>query len=271
MLLPRRLAVEGAVTCLADMLADVRAAFDFLVEQRRVAHHIRSMASPSATRSRRRSSSSRARRVRRSRPIGPFFVLSRLRARPRPRHALGQQRATEPAEEAEEGEAGGEPPAPRAAARGCEGRCVVIGFARASAAQIGVIWARSTGWGSTRSSRGSSSRAADRGVQRGRQHHQPPGGVPPPLERASQAAAEEATTTRRLLRRPERRRASDSVPLAHDPSGSGRDLLAGVTVIESEIRYAQGWAMHDFRSLDPEAWYAMIAAERSALGLPAQR
>ena len=34
------------------------------------------------------------------------------------------------------------------------------------------------------------------------------------------------------------------------------------------LRYAQGWALHDFPlSLDLDAWYAMIAAERAALGV----
>ena len=54
-----------------------------------------------------------------------------------------------------------------------------------------------------------------------------------------------------------------TVPLARSP---GRDLLAGVTVVEMEIRYAQGWAMHDCPlTMDPDAWYAMINAERAAL------
>ena len=44
--------------------------------------------------------------------------------------------------------------------------------------------------------------------------------------------------------------------------------LASTAVVEVTIRYAQGWALHDFPlSLDLDAWYGMIAAERAALGL----
>lgn len=271
---------EGAVTCLADMLADVRAAFDFLVEQRgALPHHIvlhgfsiggaiaaAFLGQPGAPRA----------AITSDRSFSSFchaaFALVRG-----PDAALGQRRATEPAEEAEEGEAGGEPPAPegsrpwlRGAMRG------VIGFARASAAQIGVIWARSTGW--------ELDAVAAWPLIEGRKivvfnaadniiNYQA-ASLHAALERASRAAAEEATTSSGGFSAglSGKESPSDSVPLAHDPAGSGRDLLAGVTVIESEIRYAQGWAMHDFPlTLDPEAWYAMIAAERSALGLPAQR
>ena len=39
-------------------------------------------------------------------------------------------------------------------------------------------------------------------------------------------------------------------------------------MVESTIRYAQGWQLHDFPlSLDLDAWHEMIAAERAALGL----
>ena len=49
------------------------------------------------------------------------------------------------------------------------------------------------------------------------------------------------------------------------PSGSS-SALHGTAVVEVTIRYAQGWALHDFPlSLDLDAWYAMIAAERACL------
>ena len=52
------------------------------------------------------------------------------------------------------------------------------------------------------------------------------------------------------------------------PSSSSSSALHGTAVVEVTIRYAQGWALHDFPlSLDLDAWYAMIAAERAALGL----
>ena len=51
-------------------------------------------------------------------------------------------------------------------------------------------------------------------------------------------------------------------------SSSSSSALHGTAVVEVTIRYAQGWALHDFPlSLDLDAWYAMIAAERAALGL----
>ena len=56
------------------------------------------------------------------------------------------------------------------------------------------------------------------------------------------------------------------------PSSSAADeakaAMGDTAVVEVTIRYAQGWAMHDFPlSLDLDAWYAMIAAERAALGI----
>lgn len=56
--------------------------------------------------------------------------------------------------------------------------------------------------------------------------------------------------------------------------GSTREALARAmdetTVVEATIRDAQGWALHDCPlSLDHDAWYGMIRAERAALGLGA--
>ena len=54
------------------------------------------------------------------------------------------------------------------------------------------------------------------------------------------------------------------------PVLSGPEALAQTEVIEATIREASGWALHDCPlSLDSDAWYAMIRAERAALGLSA--
>ena len=57
-------------------------------------------------------------------------------------------------------------------------------------------------------------------------------------------------------------------------AGGTREALARAmdetTVVEATIRDAQGWALHDCPlSLDHDAWYGMIRAERAALGLSA--
>ena len=50
--------------------------------------------------------------------------------------------------------------------------------------------------------------------------------------------------------------------------GGQTPSLANTAVVEVTIRHARGWALHDFPlSLDLDAWYGMIAAERRALGL----
>ena len=54
----------------------------------------------------------------------------------------------------------------------------------------------------------------------------------------------------------------------HAGGAAGGGAFANATVVEVTLRYAQGWALHDFPlSLDLDAWYAMIAAERAALGV----
>ena len=51
-------------------------------------------------------------------------------------------------------------------------------------------------------------------------------------------------------------------------SSEAKGVMGDTTVVEVTVRYAQGWGMHDFPlSLDLDAWYAMIAAERAALGI----
>ena len=49
----------------------------------------------------------------------------------------------------------------------------------------------------------------------------------------------------------------------------GKDgAFRNTAVVEVTIRHANGWALHDFPlSLDLDAWYGMIGAERAALGL----
>ena len=49
---------------------------------------------------------------------------------------------------------------------------------------------------------------------------------------------------------------------------AGSDQLPGVSLVEITIRKAPNWQLHDFPlSLDLDAWYAMLAAEKAALGV----
>ena len=62
--------------------------------------------------------------------------------------------------------------------------------------------------------------------------------------------------------------AADSTSSEGGDMRSTREALEQTTVVEVTIRQAQGWALHDCPlSLDTDAWVAMIRAERAALGL----